>query len=86
MGKKVLLLNNKSSATIMMFFFRGMGFFFFLIHNCSQSLSIHMRQGNRKELKYADLGHRCFPSEADTQLGLMYVSHHLASGKHLLRH
>lgn len=89
MGEKVLLLNNESSATLMMYFLRGMGFFliqFALTHNCSQSLFIHRRQGNRKELKYAELGHRCFPSEGDTQLGLMYVSDRLASGKHLLRH
>lgn len=58
---------------------------FALTHNCSQSLFIHRRQGNRKELKYAEFGHRCFPSAGDTQLGLMYVSDHLASGKHLLR-
>lgn len=64
----------------------GVFFQFALTHNCSQSLFIHRRQENRKELKYAELGHRCFPSEGDTQLGLMYVSDHLASGKHLLRH
>lgn len=88
MVKKVLLLHNEISATLMMYFFRGMGFFyqFALTHNCSQSLCIHRRQGNRKELKYAELGHRCFPSEVDIQLGFLSVSEHLASDKHLLRH
>lgn len=52
-----------------------------LKHNCSQTLFIHRRQGNWKELRYAELGHRCFSNDGNTQLGLMYVSDCLVSGR-----